>query len=169
MKSNIEDYLHPKDDGITHINIYTKGRTGLGRFLTNMNDIPVTTDHGVFKSMEGYWHYLKIKLIHENFDPKNYQNLTCYEAKKLNKRIMNTDENLSGLVSEVITSNDFRSKILVALTGKINSSSKMKELFIKNDLPFEHYYYYGSIDNPKVHNLPQYNWITDYLNKLILT
>ena len=53
-------YPHPMNDGVDHINVYSKGATELGRFLTNMNNIPVNTKHGRFQSVEGYWHWLKI-------------------------------------------------------------------------------------------------------------
>ena len=36
----------PKDDGITHINIYSQGKTQLGRFLSNFEPSPIETEDG---------------------------------------------------------------------------------------------------------------------------
>jgi hypothetical protein len=44
-----------KDDGITHINIYSKGKTELGRWLSNFTYHPIETEDGKFDSVEGYW------------------------------------------------------------------------------------------------------------------
>lgn len=50
----------PAMDGVDHINVYSRGRTGLGRVLTNFAHTPFTVpEHGTFASVEGYWYWLQ--------------------------------------------------------------------------------------------------------------
>lgn len=53
-----------KDDGITHLNVYSNARTELGKALSNFHHNPLgiyyRTPHGEFKTLEGYYHYLRI-------------------------------------------------------------------------------------------------------------
>jgi len=41
-------------DGVTHINIYSKGKTSLDRALSNFAHTPIETVDGKFASIEGY-------------------------------------------------------------------------------------------------------------------
>ena len=45
--------------------------------------------------------------------------------------------------------------------AKVNPNSEYKNLLKNSKLPFAHYYYYGNINDPKIINLPQYNWIIE--------
>jgi hypothetical protein len=38
----------PEDDGKTHINVYSKGLTELGQFLSNFAEAPAQTPDGEF-------------------------------------------------------------------------------------------------------------------------
>jgi hypothetical protein len=54
---NIEMWI-PEEDGVTHINIYSKGKTELGRWLTNFSYSPFNhPEYGKFLSMEGFWYW----------------------------------------------------------------------------------------------------------------
>jgi len=60
-----------KDDGITHINIYSKGKTLLGKMLSNWSYYPIYLVLGRFNSIEGLIFYLssndeKLKELKEN-------------------------------------------------------------------------------------------------------
>jgi len=47
-------------DGVTHVNIYSKAKTELGRWLSNFAYAPIRiTGHGRFASIEAYWYWLK--------------------------------------------------------------------------------------------------------------
>lgn len=51
---------HSEEDGITHINAYSKGKTKLGRMLSNMSDIGIDhPEYGKFKTLEGFYWWLK--------------------------------------------------------------------------------------------------------------
>lgn len=74
-------------DGINHINIYSKGRTALGKYLSmfQMCDVWYTTPHGKFKTLEGYYHFLRILEYYEYVDGKPI------EEWAKDPRLMNSD------------------------------------------------------------------------------
>ena len=44
-------------DGMTHINVYSKGKTEIGRWLSNFAYSPIDLgNEGYFSSIEGYWY-----------------------------------------------------------------------------------------------------------------
>lgn len=56
----------PATDGINHINIYSKGVTSVGRVLSNFYTPaePYETNYGLFASLEGYYHWLRVADYH---------------------------------------------------------------------------------------------------------
>ena len=62
--------LDPKEDGVSHINVWSRGTTDLGRDLSNFAHTPfVHPRYGPFQSVEGFWYWLstgqkEIKLRH---------------------------------------------------------------------------------------------------------
>jgi hypothetical protein len=59
--------INPHKDGIDHINIYSRGKTEVGRQLSNFAHTPFThKDYGYFNSVEGLWYYLITGCKHEN-------------------------------------------------------------------------------------------------------
>ena len=75
---------------------------------------------------------------------------------------------MKDLIIESVTSDLFKECIKYAILDKLQNNAKMLEEFKKNELTFEHYYFYGKIENPKVHNQTQYSWMMDFLNNLEL-
>lgn len=57
---NGDDY-RTEDDGLTHINVYSQGRTEIGRWLSNFEHTPLSLPEGEFMSLEAYYHYLKVQ------------------------------------------------------------------------------------------------------------
>lgn len=53
--------LEPEMDGVTHINVYSRGMTELGRIMSNFYDEPIDTPDGHFPSVETYWHWMGLK------------------------------------------------------------------------------------------------------------
>ena len=145
--------LNPEEDGITHINTYTKGKTRLGRLLTNLADIPVThPKYGMFRCAEGLWYYMRTGCKYENL-----RALTGFDAKKL------------GVTLEVVWMDDFEEQFKIALRNKIQSHPELHELFINSTLPFEHYYFYGSNKPgiaPKVIEPKNVKWLTEFFTEL---
>ena len=57
--------INPDNDGIDHINTYSKGKTELGKLLTNFAHTPfVHPKYGEFQSVEGFWYFKKTGYSH---------------------------------------------------------------------------------------------------------
>jgi hypothetical protein len=127
--SNAVDKTHnPLDDGMTEINVYTKGRTRLGRLLTNLSDLPVNHPvYGMFRTAEGLWYYLKTGCKHESL-----RAMSGFDAKKF------------GNTLEVVWNQDFKEQFLIGVRAKVMDNEELKELLRGSDMPFVHYYYFGS-------------------------
>lgn len=113
-------------DGITHINIYSKGKTELGRYLSNFTYSPIEIDNITFNSIEAYWYYLLTGEV-------NLCSLHGFKAKQEGKKLNKIRE----------IDDDFINKIKSALDKKIKASPDFMKLFYKSSLPFKHYYMYG--------------------------
>ncbi len=134
----------PVNDGIDHINVYSKGRTELGRFLSNFAASPIQTEDGRFMSIEGYWYWLGC--THPNKD--NLRNLYGFAAKKAGRELGSPDW---------LSDDEFKIKISKAIVIKLYNNEKFKDWLLRNKLPLTHYYVYGG----KVINVPEAEWILD--------
>ena len=65
-------------DGVHHINVYSKGKTEIGRWLSNFSYSPIQTKNGNFESIEGYWYW--ITTLNDRL-----RELHGFPAKKLGK------------------------------------------------------------------------------------
>ena len=121
----------PELEGITHINIYSRSSTQLGRLTSNFTHSPFEhPDHGWFESMEGYWFWLSSGMAHEEF-----RELHGLEAKSKGgglKKVFNPD---------------FDWFIERGCQAKVDHNPELKKLLSENHLPFRHYYFYGQPDN----------------------
>lgn len=136
----------PKDDGKTHINIYSKGRTKLGKWLSNFTECKIKTKHGTFKSVEGYWYWLGVR-------DDRLKQLFGFPAKMLGRSISPKKE---------LSKSKFKGYIKKAIKEKINNNKAMKKRFIKSTLPFTHYYYKDGIVSYPVKHL----WLVSFHNSL---
>ena len=152
--TDTEYHFHPKGDGVDHINIYSKGKTPLGRWLTNFALAPFELDdHGIFESVEGYWYWLKTGKQHEAL-----RLLFGVEAKRAGKSF-----------TRVEYEGDFDADIKRAIRAKLLQHPKMLNSLIDSTLPLTHYYVYGySEDNCKV-TPAGYEWITEYIEEVRAT
>ena len=146
----------PFEDGIYHINIYSQGKTELGKMLSNFAKFPIQTADGNFLSVEGYWYYLSIS---EN-EPRREELRTVYgfEAKRLGKEILlQTNNGKNSRRDE-----NFEEKILKAIWYKFRRNAHLLKPEY-NSLPFEHYYNY----NGKVINVKhKYLWMIEGITKM---
>jgi hypothetical protein len=132
-------------DGVDCINIYSKGKTDLGKFLSNFTYCFIRTEDGFFKSVEGYWYWLSCK-------DEKLRDLYGYAAKKYGREIGAKDW---------IDSDEFQRKITLAIKTKIMNSNYLDE-FIRSDLPFVHFYDFGGkIVEPK-----EGKWVIEFISKL---
>lgn len=133
--------MDPKLDGINHINIYSAGKTELGKFLSNFAYSPITIgDDGHFDSIEGYWYWLSNR-------QDVMRSTQGYNAKKVGKsypRIVQLEEEV------------FKRKIIEACWIKIHSNPHKLKIFKDSTLPFTHYYVFnGSVKDAG------FKWIID--------
>ena len=144
---------HPIEDGITHLNVYSKGKTALGRFLSNFTLFPQDLPEGRFNSIEGYWYYLQAP---DSPQREKLQTLHGFEAKKWGRSLIS-------LVKDLQTHHNvnFQTKILMAIKDKILSGPLLDE-FKMSSLPFAHYY----VMSGKVITTTNSNFILDFLTKL---
>lgn len=136
----------PSNDGIDHINIYSKGKTELGRLLTNFARTPVVTEDGKFESLEGYWYWLGSK---KDKEAEDLRNAYGFDAKALGRLL-----NINDLPSKK-DKLEFQHKIEKAMEQKVEQHPRISQLLKECDLPFEHYYVYGD----KIVNVKGCDWI----------
>ena len=147
--------INPNNDGIDHINVYSKGKTALGRMLTNMADIGFDhPEHGKFRSMESFWYWYVTGRKHDGL-----KLMKPFEAKKEGKELL-------GDSGEVLSEED-KKEIIKAIRLKIQQNkSKFFDLMRDSDIPFKHYYWYGNENGYKVIELPQYEWMIKELERI---
>lgn len=166
------DY-HLNQDGFTHINIYSNGRTILGRKLSNFPKSPVVTVHGEFLSLEGYYHYLKLWTSLEEGEVTDILR-TLMLAKMEDLKTMygrpaqTYGRDLRKLFAEkgiwVINEPDerFDEFFEVALHRKIKGDGVLLDMVVSNDLPYVHYYAIKG----EGHFKPHYQWLADRVEKV---
>lgn len=117
----------PAVEGETHINIYSKSKIELGRFLSNFAKVPITTEDGPFMSIEGYWYWLS------NHD-EQMRALYGYDAKKVGKSLPREFR---------LEEEEFRRKIREACWIKLHVDKRMYDTFKASKPQFTHYYMFG--------------------------
>lgn len=143
------------EDGITHINVYSKAKTDLGTFLSNFTWSPINIpEHGKFNSIEAYWYWLLCK-------DERLRNLYGYDAKSLGERLIVWDLFCEKDLHNDQNSEEFKNFIKQAITIKINNNPRYKALLAKSVLPLCHYYDFGGkrID-------AKYEWIIEHIEFL---
>lgn len=132
-------------DGVHHINIYSKGKTEIGRWLSNFSYCPIDTENGNFNSIEGYWYWLTT--LNDRL-----RQLHGFSAKKLGKG----SEKIVKVSDKV-----FKSKICKALDLKLKTNPKW--VAEQCNLSLKHYYEYGGKRIEK----QEYNWITEHIQNRV--
>jgi hypothetical protein len=139
--------MNPEDDGITHINVYSKGKTELGRLLSNFAETPfVHPIHGKFLSVEGYWYWLSCEKDHRR---EQLRMAAGWQAKKLGRAFRGTDYPKDMF---------FEEHVKMALKAKLEQNERIRILLQDSILPFEHYYIY----NDNVKEVSEGKWILDF-------
>ena len=143
--------INPNLDGISHINIYSQGKTELGRMLTNFAKFPIHTSDGDFMSVEGYWYWLSIEDCPEK---EKLRGLCGFTAKKYGKSVLEYKASH--------WDDDFERKILKAIWWKFKRNT---HLLIPQyyDLPFKHYYNFGGCIRDVAGNYP---WMMEGIEKM---
>jgi hypothetical protein len=122
--------LDPAQDGITHINVYSQGKTWLGRETSNFAHRPMTlSEHGSFASIEGYWYWL-------GRQDDQLRHLYGFKAKELGRSLP---------IIKKWHPEKFNEFICAALTAKLEGHPDIMQALVQSTLPLTHYYakYYG--------------------------
>ncbi len=111
-------------DGVDYINIYSRGKTRLGRNLSHFARTPFVHPYfGPFESMEGFWFYMKTGKVHDQL-----RYLYGNRAKQYGK----------GLPTKYDA--DFKEDILAGNYQKILQNDGLRQAFLNSELPLTHYY-----------------------------
>lgn len=173
----------PKNDGVDHINIYTKGKTQLGVMLSNLAMIPVKVNDDIHTNlklscMEAYWYLKKLESGYKVgeipeyetwLDVRDYlkaiEGANSFTVKKIGKEFVDAAIGKYGIGYDCFVPNDYFKKCIVnAIEAKIVNNKQLLDLVLANDLPYVHYYYYGE-NNPKI--IPdKHEWQTAGINEI---
>jgi hypothetical protein len=136
-------------DGVTHINIYSKGATWLGKFLSHRTLCELNMSEGKFLCVSAYWYYL-----------------TCKEDSRLNRVHDWETELLATQLTALpkkqqLPAAELQAKIKKALDAKLKWSEYWKEEFTESTLPFLQYYL--DAEGNVVDESRKYRWLLNHL------
>jgi hypothetical protein len=127
---------NPKEDGITHINVYSKGKTDVGRWASNFQDAAfIHPRHGAFTSVEGLWYWLSVPYGVSERD--HLRNLSGVGAKNIGRQLRGKDW---------VQDPSFEADIRAALRAKYQAYPDQLRALQATTLPLAHYYVmYGKV------------------------
>jgi len=150
----------PSEDGVTHINVWSRAKTPMGRALSNFAHTPF--DHpayGYFSSVEGFWYWLSTGKTNNLF-----RSLYGFKAKEAG-RLVRKELDANGGVPIV---ENFDAEIKKALLCKIEQNEELRRALKESDLPLTHYYVWGEEPNIKITTPEDFAWIHQYIEELRL-
>lgn len=125
--------IDPAQDGILYINMYSNCVTRLGKKLSHFADTPFIHPYfGPFKSMEGFWFYMKTGKCHDSL-----RYLYGIKAKAVGKEL------------DVIHNPHFQEDILAGNYQKIIQSEGLMNSFSSSTLPLTHFYLFKQKCDPQ--------------------
>lgn len=145
----------PENDGVDHINVYSKAKTELGKMLSNFAYSPFFCEDGKFNSMEGYWYWLLCHNVPQEKRDK-LKTLSGYAAKKYGRDLKSKDWPAD-------EKKLFRRKIQDAFDKKLECNPEIAAALIESDLPLVHYYVYGG---EKVVYDGKSDWLIQYIEQV---
>ena len=161
--SALESDLHPDNDGVDHINVYSRGKTELGRTLSNFSHTPIQhPKDGYFASIEAYWYWLAIGDLHNSPKYQHLRSLHGFKCKEEGRKALQEWAELNDHQAPEVP--DFECRIKKALLCKIQQTPGLVERLKESTLPLIHYYYWGERPPYKVSRPEKYDWITEYIS-----
>ena len=157
-----------KDDGVTHVNIYSGGATRLGRDLSNFTYFVNQTPHGEFSSMEGYYHYLKLLRSIENTSvPEDDIKDIVVQLETLRTKSGRPAQLLGRELRKRLAAqrvwikdepdSEFNQFFEAALLSRVINDPALRDRVVSNDLPYVHYY----ASTHYVHYKPHFDWLAE--------
>ena len=134
----------PANDGVDHVNVYSQGKTQLGKLLSNFADTPFEIEgKGKFKTVEGFWYWTMTGL-------EELRDLPGWQCKEVGRR------------AETVRSHPNETELFEAYEAKLDSNPHIITMLLNNNLPLAHYYVYsGNIVEPK-----EWQWTALLWNKV---
>jgi hypothetical protein len=121
---------NPAEDGITHLNVYSRAKTDEGKWASNFQYAPfIHPMLGRFHSIEGLWYWLSVSPDNPKRDQLMY--VHGAEAKKLGRELRGQDW---------VYSPAFEKLICQGIRAKYATYPEKLEAFRKTTLPLAHYY-----------------------------
>lgn len=134
--------LDPDDDGRTHINIYSRGYTELGRMLSNFYHSPFEhPKYGKFASMEAFYYYVSTGFEHEWI--RDYYG---WQAKLKGKVLPKVNN-----FKTYDFYNEFEELLTSGLEWKLYYNPEIVKKLCASELPFQHYYINPKYPNTAIH------------------
>ena len=137
-------------DGENHINISSRGRTFLGRFLSHNKRCYLSLPEGVFQSVGGYWYYLTTR----EKDPRLFE-VNGWETELLATQLSPLPK------KQQLPAAELQAKIKKALDQKLKWSEYWQEEFTESSLPFLHYHL--DAEGNVVDESRKYRWLLNHL------
>jgi len=149
-------------DGIDHINIYSKGKTQLGKMLSNMYELSFTHPiYGKFPSVESFWYFNKFRRMNVGDQILfEFRKLSGFEAKKRARQLDPEIDNGDKFNGQ---SRYFKQEIQKGLRLKVIQNDALKRSFVLSKLPFKHYYVFFEEND---YEPEEYQWIPKYFESL---
>jgi hypothetical protein len=141
--------IDPKEDGKTHINIWAKGATFIGKFLAPRTLCELNMPEGRFLCVAAYQYHL-----------------TCKEDSRLNRVHDWETELLATQLSPLpkkqqLPAAELQTKIKKALDQKLKWSEYWMEEFTESELPF--LYYHFDTEGNVIDESKKYRWLLNHL------
>lgn len=123
----------PENDGTDHINVYSKGKSKLGRMLSNFAHTPFTFGQVEYASVEAWWYYSNLKAMGiPESGLAALAKMHGYEAKKNGQMMI---ERLG-----VKPPPHKPDELLEIYRTKLDAHPQLRQMLLANTLPFDHYY-----------------------------
>lgn len=134
--------LDVEQDGKSHVNIFTRGKTKLGRDLSNFHECNIEHPfYGRFRTLEGLWHFLKTGCKDDM-----YRLLNGHDARKRGQAAESTHYPL------------FTKMFKLGMVEKLAKNKDLQKALMDNNLPLVHYYTYGGA----VHVPQRHEWQIEF-------
>jgi hypothetical protein len=120
-------------DGVDHINVYSKGKTSIGRWLSHFTCAKFEHPRfGRFLSVEGFWYW---RLTEESPQRERLRLLSGWAAKQAGRDLARREDPDSA---------EFRRDVIEAEIAKLEAHPAKRAEFMATTLPLAHYYEYPS-------------------------
>lgn len=140
------------EDGVTHINIYSKATTELGIFLSNFYRYKFLYEEKEFSSIEAFWYWFQLRTVMPESELIKLRTSSGNDAKFLGKTLLGKRE----------AEKPSKDLILKLYMNKISTNPDFIKLLIENTLPFAHYYVYEGKQVPA----DDYLWMAELWNEI---